>query len=105
MSSNICSPASTVDKSFIKDTIISETPQTLLINVREPSETSAGMIPTAHNIPVGSLQSALALNSEEFRKQYHFDKPDCNKNITVYCRSGVRSAKAAQCFMENGYTR
>jgi rhodanese-related sulfurtransferase len=54
-------------------------PQTLLVDVREPSEYQSGHIPNAINIPLRTLAHNL--------EQIPHDRP-----VVLYCSSGYRSA-------------
>ncbi|PWN23759.1 Rhodanese-like protein, partial [Microstroma glucosiphilum] len=68
----------------------------LLLDVREPSETAQGMIPSAVNVPLSEFGPAF-LNKEgggDFEKKYAFARPEFDKKIVVYCRSGKRSEQA-----------
>lgn len=62
-----------------------------------------GYIPTAINIPIKSQPDALMLPEEEFEDRFGFSKPDTEKEVVFYCRSGVRSSAAAQFAQQNGY--
>jgi len=62
----------------------------LLIDVRTPKEFASGHIQNAINIPVETLQTRL-------------DEVPGDAPVVVYCRSGNRSASAAQILVENGY--
>ena len=63
-----------------------------LIDVREPAEYQQGHIPGARLIPLGTIDETIK------------DKlPDKKKPLIVYCRSGVRSKKAAMKLVELGY--
>jgi sulfur-carrier protein adenylyltransferase/sulfurtransferase len=64
-----------------------------LIDVREPDEVAAGVIPTALTIPRGYL---------ELRVEQRV--PDKTAPVVVYCGSGVRSALAAVTLTGLGYT-
>jgi methionine-S-sulfoxide reductase len=66
----------------------------IIVDVREPSEFSAGHIPGAINLPLGSLVQ-LAKNQ----------LPDKDALIYLYCRSGSRSQSGAQQLVREGYTR
>jgi rhodanese-related sulfurtransferase len=66
------------------------TPHTL-VDVRTPEEFSAGYIPGAININLQELQQKLG--------RIPTDKP-----VIVYCRSGNRSAFAANILKQAGYT-
>jgi rhodanese-related sulfurtransferase len=62
----------------------------LVIDVREPGEYADGHVPGAINIPRGLI---------EFRIWSYVgfpSKPDMRAKITLYCRSGGRSALAAK---------
>jgi rhodanese-related sulfurtransferase len=63
-----------------------------LIDVREPAETAAGVIPGAQCIPLSTLEGALHTLSR--------DLP-----TVLVCKSGVRSARAARQLMAAGFTR
>jgi len=63
----------------------------LVLDVREPMETSFGTIQGATLIPLSSLESRLS----ELPK---------DRLIAVYCRSGNRSLRAASILKGNGFT-
>ena len=66
-----------------------ETPP-LLIDVRTPEEFAEGRVPGAKNVPLDTLGSQVeALKSEE-------------REIYVVCRSGGRSARAADLLARRG---
>ncbi len=67
-------------------------PDRLLIDVREPFEFKSGSIPGAKNIPLSQLNGRLG----EIPKESH---------VLLYCRSGMRSKNAARILSKNGYTR
>ncbi len=62
----------------------------LLIDVRTPEEFTSGHIQNAVNISVETLQARL-------------DEVPRDTPIVVYCRTGNRSASAAQILVEGGY--
>ena len=66
----------------------------IVADVRTFEEYSEGHIPEAVNIPLESI-------GEERPEQL----PDVNQLILIYCRSGVRSKKAALKLAELGYQR
>jgi rhodanese-related sulfurtransferase len=66
---------------------------TIVIDVREGNEMSAGKIKGARHIPLGQLATRLG----ELEKSK--DQP-----ILIYCRSGNRSALAANTLTKNGFT-
>jgi rhodanese-related sulfurtransferase len=76
------------------ESLIKETKDAILIDVRTSGEFSSGHIPNALNYDVmsGAFQKKLA----------SFDK---NKTFLVYCRSGNRSGQAAKILATNGFTK
>ena len=65
-----------------------------VVDVREPDEFAAGHVPGARLLPLGEIEKRAA---EVL--------PDKNQLILLYCRSGRRSALAAQKLAALGYTR
>jgi adenylyltransferase/sulfurtransferase len=64
----------------------------VLIDVREPDETSQGVIPGALVIPRGYLEMRV-----------EGEVPDHDQPVVVYCAGGIRSALAAKTLEEMGY--
>jgi molybdopterin/thiamine biosynthesis adenylyltransferase/rhodanese-related sulfurtransferase len=65
----------------------------LLLDVREPDETAEGHLPGALLVPRGNLE--LGIERMVGRE----------REIVVYCASGVRSVLAARTLLDLGYTR
>lgn len=65
---------------------------TLWLDVREPAECNAGMLPGAVNIPLGQIRSRL-------------DELPRNKQIITYCGVGQRAYVAQQILRHNGFDR
>ena len=63
-----------------------------MLDVRTAEEFAEGHVPHATNIPVGELATRL----KEVPK---------DKDVVVYCHSGVRATRAHMLLKENGYTR
>jgi len=82
--------------------------QTRLIDngadVREPAEYKDGYIAGAINIPIKSQPDAMFLPEDEFEDRFGFSKPDPEKEVVFYCKSGVRSSAAAQFAKQHGYS-
>ncbi|KAI5784990.1 Rhodanese-like domain-containing protein [Peziza echinospora] len=83
-------------------------PNTLLIDVREPSEYAAGHIPAAVNLPILSHPDAMFLPPDEFRERFGFEKPVAGGGgevggVVFYCKAGIRSAAAARVAVEAGW--
>jgi rhodanese-related sulfurtransferase len=70
---------------------IENSPDRILVDVREPGEFKGGFIPGAVNIPLSVLNKRLG----EIPKDRH---------VLLYCRSGMRSKNAARILLKNGYT-
>lgn len=66
----------------------------VILDVRTPEEFAAGHVPGAINIPYTHLPARIS------------ELPDAaDKDIVVYCATGVRAERAASRFRENGFTR
>ena len=63
-----------------------------VLDVREPSEYETGHLAGALHLPVGSVAERLG-------------ELDRNAEIVVYCRGGVRSARAAKLLAERGFPK
>ncbi|WP_110930349.1 rhodanese-like domain-containing protein [Paenibacillus bouchesdurhonensis] len=62
----------------------------VLIDVREIGEYKRGHIPGAKNIPLSQLQGRLSEIPQD-------------KDLLLYCQSGMRSKNAARILSKNGY--
>ena len=65
----------------------------VIVDVRNADEYAQGHIPNAKLLPLPSIEN-IALN----------ELPDKKQQLLVYCRSGVRSKKAANILAKLGYT-
>ena len=66
----------------------------VVLDVREPSETAAGKIAKAIQIPVGAVKTRIA----------ELDKHK-NKTVLVYCKTGARSGAACKELSKNGFDK
>ncbi len=66
----------------------------IILDVRTPEEFAAGHVPGAINIPYTYLPASIS----------HL-KDASEKDIVLYCESGVRAERAASRLRENGFTR
>lgn len=64
----------------------------ILVDVRNAGEYAQGHLSEARLMPVNELPNTM-------------DQLDRNATILVYCRSGMRSAKAAQLLMDSGFSK
>jgi len=69
----------------------------LILDVREPAEYSAGHLPGAINIPRGVLEFKIDTYPEFQGKQ--------QASIVVYCQTGGRSALATHALNQLGYEK
>jgi rhodanese-related sulfurtransferase len=73
-----------------------------IIDVREPAEYVSGHVPGAVNIPRGLLEFEVdghpAVNCRKDPALSHRDEP-----VVLYCRSGGRSALAAEALQRLGF--
>eukprot|EP00796_Vickermania_ingenoplastis_P012050 gene12050-8302_t len=79
-------------------------PVALLLDVRGAEECAGGMIPTAKNIPLDQLQTAVKKDAMDFKTAYGFEKPAFSDRIVVYCLRGGRAEQGAGILSSNGYT-
>jgi rhodanese-related sulfurtransferase len=66
----------------------------VVLDVREASETAAGKITKAIQIPVGAVKTRIA----------ELDKHK-NKTVLVYCKTGARSGAACKELSNNGFDK
>lgn len=75
-----------------------------VIDVREPAEYAAGHVPGAASIPRGVLEFEVdghpAVNGLSDPALAHRDQP-----VVLYCRSGGRSALAAEALLRLGFAQ
>jgi len=69
---------------------IADVPELQIVDVRNPGEVAAGMIPGAVNIPVGQLPDRLG-------------ELDTHRPTVVYCAGGYRSSVAASLLRRHGF--
>lgn len=69
-----------------------QTPNAILLDVRTEEEYSETHIDGSTNLPLQKIEMATSIISDK------------NKPLFVYCRSGVRSAKAVAILKKMGYT-
>ena len=62
-----------------------------LVDVREPDEVAAGMLPGAVNIPMSGFVDRIA-------------ELDPDRPVVLVCRSGQRSGRVAEYLAGNGFT-
>ena len=71
-----------------------DTPDVIILDVREQDEYDSGHIPGAVLLPVGTIDEETAAEVI----------PEKDSTVLVYCRSGNRSKTASSALAELGYT-
>lgn len=82
-----------IDKSVMSDNSIQ------IIDIRTPNEWKQGVLK-------GAILVNLTDNNGEFNEKFLGnikEKIDPNKKIAIICRSGVRSLRASELLVQNGY--
>lgn len=77
-------------------------PDLLLLDIREPDEYNAMHIRGALNVPRGILESSCEFDYEETLPELAEAR---DREIVVICRSGKRSALAADVMLQLGFTK
>jgi rhodanese-related sulfurtransferase len=80
--------------------VLSERPDILLVDIREPYEYDAMHIDGALNVPRGILETACEYDYEETLPELADAR---EREIVLICRSGKRSILAADVMQEMGY--
>ncbi|KAG8685052.1 hypothetical protein FRC09_014985 [Ceratobasidium sp. 395] len=95
--------APTVTYEDIKPRTEQPTEEVYLIDVRENDEIAQGSIPSSVPLPLSIFAEALRAPEDDFRNKHGFKKPTQDQEFVVYCRSGKRSATAADIAHKYGY--
>jgi rhodanese-related sulfurtransferase len=77
-------------KVFYWDELAGLMPESLLMDVRNPDEFSAGFIPGAINIPLDEIRERL-------------QEIPAHKNILIYCEAGLRGYLAQRILKQHGF--
>ncbi|XP_045137891.1 rhodanese domain-containing protein CG4456-like isoform X1 [Portunus trituberculatus] len=93
-------------KGITYDELSSSYKERTIIDVRNRNEIEAcGQIPGSHCIPVTEIKLACDLDPESFKTRYGFEKPACEDDLVVCCKSGIRSKAACDLLQSKGYKR
>ncbi|RKF64840.1 putative thiosulfate sulfurtransferase, mitochondrial [Golovinomyces cichoracearum] len=103
-SNSVVATAKSCDFTYIENHLKDPSPSRILIDVREAKELhDSGTIPGSLNIPFISAPDAFILSPSEFRDRFGFSRPEKDVELVFYCRSGVRSSKAADLALKAGW--
>lgn len=90
----------------VKSLAAEPTGEVTLIDVREPDEVAAGMIPSAVNVPLSQFDKAFnPSGGADFQEKFAFPRPEFKAPLVFYCRSGKRSAQAQEIAQRNGWRK
>lgn len=82
-----------IDQASLLKRIEQKDASMVILDVRTPEEYAAGHVPGAINIPYTHLPSRIS------------EVADGDKDIVVYCATGIRAEKGAERLRENGFTK
>ena len=82
------------------ETFLSDNPDTLIVDIREPYEFEVNRIRGSINVPRGILESACDYDYEETVPELAGAR---ERPVLLVCRSGNRSALAADVMQDMGY--
>lgn len=77
-------------------------PPGLLIDVREPEEFQVDAVAGAVNIPVGAIESAQRLGSQEVKDLLHSGGFSGRGEVVAYCAAGIRAKRAVRTIVDAG---
>lgn len=76
---------------------------TVLVDVREPSELADYAVPGAVNVPYKTSPQAFAMPAGQFKTELGVAKPDQAKHLVFFCAKGIRARNAEEVANANGY--
>ena len=88
----VADETATIDAAALLKRIDSKDASLLVLDVRTPEEFAAGHVPGALNIPYTYLPARSAELASD-------------KDVVIYCATGIRAERAASRLRENGFTR
>ncbi len=83
-----------IEQAALLKRIDSKDASTVILDVRTPEEFAKGHVPGAINIPHSHLPARISEVADA-----------ADKDIVIYCATGIRSEEAASRLRENGFTR
>lgn len=83
-----------IDQATLLERLAAGDSSLVVLDVRTPQEFAAGHVPGAINVPYTYLPASIASIEGA-----------ADKDIVLYCETGVRAERAASRFKEHGFTR
>ncbi|CBY12817.1 unnamed protein product [Oikopleura dioica] len=82
-------------------------PEILFVDVRGPSELSAGKLDAKKflNIPHTEIANEFNRSDDDFKNLYKLEKPKKGAEIVIYCQRGRRGSIAQNALAELGYEK
>ena len=76
---------------------------TILVDVREPSELADYAVPGAINVPYKTSPQSFSLPAPQFKTEFGVVKPEPTKHLVFFCQKGIRARNAEEVANANGY--
>lgn len=96
-------PAPVLKFQDVVEIVKKKDPNTVIVDVREPSEFEIVQIPGSINVPYTSHPDGFALNEDDFKSTFNVNKPSKNQRLVFLCAAGRRAAGAEKVASTNGY--
>ncbi|CAL9731132.1 thiosulfate:glutathione sulfurtransferase [Monosporozyma unispora] len=97
-------PVPTLQFQQVVEEVKNKDPNTVIVDVREPSEFEVVRIPGSINVPYKSHPNGFQLGDAQFEQTFHVNKPTKGKHLIFLCASGRRAAGAEEVAAKDGYS-
>lgn len=97
-------PVTTLNFKQMVQEVKNKDPNTVIVDVREPSEYEVVSIPGSINVPYRSDPTGFAFDEFHFKKAFNVDKPPKSKRLIFMCASGKRASGAEEVAAADGYS-
>ncbi|CAL9737366.1 thiosulfate:glutathione sulfurtransferase [Monosporozyma servazzii] len=96
-------PVTTLKFQQVVQEVKNNDPNTVIVDVREPSEYEVVSIPGSINVPYRSHPNGFALDDAQFKQTFNVNKPSKGKRLIFLCASGKRASGAEEVASNDGY--